>query len=780
MEKFMSILSLRFTGRLNALAAWCMAAFMLVIAGTSHLEANMVAGTERTIPIRFTIILSCAAGSGCSDPASYESILLSVQKANQVYKVAGIQLYIESINRYTVPLIAANIDALDGNDKLQEFDFATVKGELAQIFPEMPLNAWSGSTKKSIRVWLHAVTALYGDVRHVHAWIAKTAGSSSAGPESGRGIRLSGAGMNYNRSNFAHEFGHFLGLQHTWVHGAQPHPATLQTLKLSDRWDLVYRPGTGPGNPHKFYSSRAEAALDEASLKLIERKPTNCDDSQPDGTITCTIGEPSIYNWKEVHSTGDPGMRGMGFTFANGARGANVMSYLGNDDDLPYGISDSQIEQVRATLRWDVPYAQDALDDYLTGYLLTPTSLGGRRPRLGSQNAGVPARLLDFDADGKRDVAYWLPPNSIAASGQFVVLLSSNGFSSGFTVPFGGLGDIPVPADYNGDGRADVAVYQPGGGLNRDNPTSTAAYWRWCPTAVPAESTSCANPPAPLQYGSRADTPQPGLEFDGKPGDELSIYRPASGTWYFRNVSGTLSDSRAIGHVRGGVVPLAGLYDCDAKTDLAVYEPSTAKFRLLASEDAWTTFITHSFDPEFVPYPSGAGEERSGVIVLGDFTAPRVCGGPIVTYSTPRRSAALFYPGKGTWNIVSNPTNPASSVQSCQFGSGSDQPFAGLDRDMDKRTDLAIFRAQSYSSPGKIFTRLSVNGSCAGADYSVSCTSCSRVRQRAWAVPDMTGDGRPEILILQPDFGTLRWLTSESEYTVIFSRKLEDPDVVVL
>jgi hypothetical protein len=768
-------------GRLNALALQCIAALILVIGGTNHLEANMTAGVERTIPVRFSIILSCAPGPGCSDPVSYESMLLSVQKANQVYKAAGIQLYIESINRYTVPTIAANIDASDGNGGWQTFDFASVKNELAQIFPDMPLNAWSGSTKKSIRVWLHAANALHEDVRHVHAWIAKTSGSSSAGPESGRGIRLSGTAMNNNRSNFAHELGHFLGLQHTWSHGAQPHPATLQPLKLSDRWDLVYKPGSSAGNPHKFYNSRAQAALDEASLELIEKEPTNCDDTQlPAGTITCTIGEPYPFAWKEVHSTGDPAMKGMGFNFAGGARGANIMSYLGNDDELPYGISDSQIEQVRATLRWDVPFAQDALDNYLTGYQLEPTSLGGRRPRLGSQNGGVPAQHLDFDADGKRDIAYWLPPASIAASGQFVVLLSSKGFNSGFTVPFGGLGDIPVPADYNGDGRVDVAVYQPGGGLNRDNPTSTAAYWHWCPTAVPAESTSCANPPAPIQYGRREDTPQPGLEFDGQPGNELSIYRPANGTWYFRNVSGSLNDSRAIGHVRGGVVPMAGLYDCDAKTDLAVYEPSTAKFKLLRSEDAWTSLVTHAFDAQFVPYPSGAGEERSGVVVVGDFTAPRVCGGPIVTFTTPRRSAAVFYPANGTWNVIWNPTNPASSVQSCPFGTAGDQLIAGLDRNADSRTDLALFRAQTFSGPGMILTRSSVNGSCAGADYNLSTPSFPRVRYRLWAVRDMTGDGRPEILILNPDLSRLFWATSESEYTETFTRYLADAHVVVL
>ena len=52
----------------------------------------------------------------------------------------------------------------------------------------------------------------------------------------------------------------------------------------------------------------------------------------------------------------------------------------------------------------------------------------------------------------------------------------------------GALGDIPLVAEMNGDCATDLAVFQPGDGINRNNPTDEQAYWRWCPTDV-------ANPP---------------------------------------------------------------------------------------------------------------------------------------------------------------------------------------------------------------------------------------------------------------------------------------------
>ena len=230
------------------------------------------------------------------------------------------------------------------------------------------------------------------------------------------------------------------------------------------------------------------------------------------------------------------------------------------------------------------------------------TSLTGTGRPFGAGGLDVPL-TGDFDGDLKADLALYRP-----STGQWFVQASGSNYASTLLATFGAANtDVPMPGDYNGTGTTVPAVFRPStgqwflyGGVGGRNVT--------LPVTFPVGSS-----PVPGDYDNVGKTEA--AVYNSKTSQWL-VETPGASTTHVVATFGSASD-----------IPAPGAYDALATgnpaLEAAVWRPSTGQF--------------------FIHGPTG---NRVIQLAVGDIPAPADYDGVGET------EAAVYRPSTGQWLVV--------------------------------------------------------------------------------------------------------------------------------
>jgi hypothetical protein len=265
-------------------------------------------------------------------------------------------------------------------------------------------------------------------------------------------------------------------------------------------------------------------------------------DRTNDGRADVTVWRPSNGFWYSVNSAG-------GFNFFQFGAAGDIIAAgdYTNDNQTDYGVyrpngnnwfyttTGANFVGFQFGAAGDVPvpgdYDRDGKQDAAiwrpsdgVWYVLRSENNTLRAVQWG--RSGDTPVWGDYDGDLAADFAVVRTGEAPGDANQYrwYVLLSGSSFvvpPSFLAVSWGLTGDKPVPGDYDGDAKSDIAVFRPSDGV-----------WYYLKSADGQF--------AAFQWGTNGDIPQP-ADYDGDRIMDFAVFRPSADPnanfWYIRNSS---------------------------------------------------------------------------------------------------------------------------------------------------------------------------------------------------------------------------------------------------
>jgi ELWxxDGT repeat protein len=187
----------------------------------------------------------------------------------------------------------------------------------------------------------------------------------------------------------------------------------------------------------------------------------------------------------------------------------------------------------------------------------------------------------DYDGDGKADYALFRPSDSGNQSAWYIGLNRGNGvevvpvYTNGgaMGIPFGLTGDIAVPGDYDGDGRFDLAVYRPSNGN---------FYLGLLKVTKQPDGSYVATIRATETIASRPNAQPVTADFNGDGRADYGVYDISStgvGVWnIILNIASGARPLSLVAYGSGSDIPVSGDFNGDGRSDLVVYRPNDPYF----------------------------------------------------------------------------------------------------------------------------------------------------------------------------------------------------------